>query len=64
MKLGYGIKGNSGTIFQEITGEADAVKFLRGLDGEVAYAFVVDKTGEARDLVAGVGVSWKEKIGD
>lgn len=59
MKLGYGIKGISGTNFEVVSGEADAVKFLRELDTAIAYAFVIDENGEAKDLVA-TDATWEE----
>lgn len=64
MKVGYGIKGISSTNFAEVENESDAVKFLRETGEEIAYAFVVDETGEATDLIVGAGVTWDEMYGD
>ena len=53
LKLGYGIKGISGTNFKlGIENDSDAVKFLKETGEEIAYAFLVSsETGEAIDLV-------------
>jgi hypothetical protein len=59
MKLGYGIKGIFSTNFAEVENESDAVKFLRETGEEIAYAFVIDETGEATDLRVGTGATWE-----
>ena len=63
LKLGYGIKGISGTIFENVESESEAITFLR-CGKEIAYAFIVDKTGEAIDLIIGNDVTWEQKFGN